>query len=304
MLHATLGDRRVARDAAPDPADARGKTIRLHDDGAIPADNPFRGRSVARSEVFKLGHRNQQGLAVHPQSGALWLHVNGKEWTPYALLTSAHGGLGLDVPKDQATRDALARADHPEALTIPGGAMKDLFKNANFRRGVATLGERGLTYDSWHYHYQNSEFLELARAVPSTTMVLDHFGTPLGVGPYESHRDEIFTQWKKDIADIAQCSNVVAKLGGLAMPDNGFGWHTAERPPTSDEFITAQQKYFDHTIECFGPDRCMFESNFPIDRFSLSYTVVWNAFKKMTASFSETEKDAMFRGTATRIYSL
>jgi predicted TIM-barrel fold metal-dependent hydrolase len=201
-------------------------------------------------------------------------------------------------------RDALSRADHPEVLAIPGGAPKDLYKDANFRRGVATLGARGLTYDSWHYHYQNLEFLELARAVPTTTMVLDHFGTPLGVGPYESQRDEIFTQWKKDIAALATCSNVVAKLGGLAMPDNGFGWHTAEKPPTSDEFIAAQKKYFDHTIECFGPERCMFESNFPIDRFSLSYTVVWNAFKKMTASFTEAEKDAMFRGTATRVYGL
>jgi predicted TIM-barrel fold metal-dependent hydrolase len=135
-------------------------------------------------------------------------------------------------------------------------------------------------------------------------MVLDHFGTPLGVGPYALQRDDIFAQWKKDIAEIAQCSNVVAKLGGLAMPDNGFGWHTAERPPTSDEFIAVQQKYFDHTIECFGPNRCMFESNFPIDRFSLSYRVVWNAFKKMTSSFSEEEKNAMFRGTATRVYGL
>lgn len=201
-------------------------------------------------------------------------------------------------------RDALAHAVHPEALSIPGRAPKDLYKDANFRRGVAALGARGLTYDSWHYHYQNPEFLELARAVPTTTMVLDHFGTPLGVGPYESQRDEIFVQWKKDIAAIAQCSNVVAKLGGLAMPDNGFGWNTASRPPTSDEFIAVQKKYFDHTIECFGPERCMFESNFPVDRFSLSYTVVWNAFKKMTASFTEAEKDEMFRGTATRIYSL
>lgn len=201
-------------------------------------------------------------------------------------------------------RDALSRADHPEILAIPGHAPKDLYKDADFRRGVALLGERGLTYDSWHYHYQNQEFLELARAVPGTTMVLDHFGTPLGVGPYAAQREEIFAQWKVDIADIAQCSNVVAKLGGLAMPDNGFGWHEADRPPTSDEFLTMQRRYFEHTIECFGPDRCMFESNFPVDRFSLSYTVVWNAFKKLVASFSEAEKDAMFRGTATRVYRL
>jgi hypothetical protein len=217
-------------------------------------------------------------------------------------ILDAHAQAGKGLLR--GIRDALSRADHPEVLAIPGRAIKDLYKDTNFRRGVTTLGSRGLTYDSWHYHYQNSEFLELARAVPSTTMVLDHFGTPIGVGPYESQRDEIFTQWKKDIAALATCSNVVAKLGGLAMPDNGFGWHTAEKPPTSDEFIAVQKKYFDHTIECFGPERCMFESNFPVDRFSLSYTVVWNAFKKMTTSFTEAEKDAMFRGTATRVYGL
>ena len=150
---------------------------------------------------------------------------------------------------------------------------------------MARLGERGLTYDTWHYHYQNRDFLELARAVPGTTMILDHFGTPLGVGPYESQREQIFQQWTTDIADIAACENVVAKIGGLAMPDNGFGWHTAERPPTSDEFVEAQGRYYLHTIEQFGPERCMFESNFPVDRYSLSYRTVWNAFKKLIADF-------------------
>ena len=97
---------------------------------------------------------------------------------------------------------------------------------------------------------------------------------------------------------------MVAKLGGLAMPDNGFGWHIAERPPTSDEFLQVQRRYFEHTIECFGPERCMFESNFPVDRLSLSYRTVWNAFKKLAASFSPEEKTAMFSGTATRVYRL
>jgi L-fuconolactonase len=201
-------------------------------------------------------------------------------------------------------RDALSRAEHPEALTIPGQAPAGLYADASFRRGVTRLGERGLTYDSWHYHYQNREFLELARAIPNTTMVLDHFGTPLGVGPYASEREAIFEQWKLGITAIATCENVVAKLGGMAMPDNGFGWHTAERPPTSDEFIAAQARYYLHTIEAFGPDRGMFESNFPVDRFSLSYRVVWNAFKKITAAFTESEKAAMFSGTATRVYQL
>jgi predicted TIM-barrel fold metal-dependent hydrolase len=201
-------------------------------------------------------------------------------------------------------RHAGSHALHPEVLRIPGRAPAGLYADQTFRAGVARLGERGLSYDTWHYHYQNRDFLDLARSVPGTTMVLDHFGTPLGVGPYASQREHIFGQWTTDIADIARCENVVAKIGGLAMPDNGFGWHTADRPPTSDEFIEAQGRYYLHTIEQFGPDRCMFESNFPVDRLSLSYRTVWNAFKKLVADFSADERDAMLRGTAARVYRL
>ena len=135
-------------------------------------------------------------------------------------------------------------------------------------------------------------------------MVLDHFGTPLGVGIYRNRKDEIFHKWKQEISDIARCENVYAKLGGLAMPDNGFDWHKAKRPPSSDQFLKAQEKYYMHTIECFGPTRCMFESNFPVDRLSINYHVLWNAFKKMTADFSEDEKHALFYGTAEKVYSL
>lgn len=201
-------------------------------------------------------------------------------------------------------RDALSSAQHPDTLMIPGRAPAGLADDPAFRAGVRRLGERGLTYDTWHYHHQNRELLGLARAVPGTTMVLDHFGTPLGVGPFAAQREEIFEQWTADIAELATCENVVAKLGGLAMPDNGFGWHTAERPPTSDEFLAVQARYYLHTIECFGPERCMFESNFPVDRFSLSYRTVWNAFKKLTVGFSAAEREAMFSGTARRVYRL
>jgi len=204
----------------------------------------------------------------------------------------------------RGVRDALARAEHPEVLTIPGRGAVDKYRNPDFVRGVRRLGERGLTYDTWHYHHQNREFVSLARAVPGTTMVFDHFGTPLGVGPYASRREEIFEQWKKDVLEIASCPNVVAKIGGLAMPDNGFGWNSSARPPTSDEVVAAQKRYYLHTIEAFGPQRCMFESNFPVDRLSLSYRTFWNAAKKMVADFGEDEKDAMFRGTAARVYSL
>lgn len=201
-------------------------------------------------------------------------------------------------------RHAGARDPHPEALRIPGRAPAGLYADAAFRAGVARLGERHLTYDTWHYHHQNRDFADLARSVPETTLVLDHFGTPLGVGTYAAQREEIFEQWKIDIAEIATCENVVTKLGGLAMPDNGFGWDRAPRPPTSDEFVAAQERYYRHTIECFGPDRCMFESNFPVDRWSLSYRVLWNGLKKMVRDFSPAERDAMFFETATRVYRL
>jgi predicted TIM-barrel fold metal-dependent hydrolase len=135
-------------------------------------------------------------------------------------------------------------------------------------------------------------------------MVLDHFGTPIGVGRYAERRDEIFEEWTRDITDIARCENVVAKLGGMAMPDNGFGWHGADRPPTSDEFVSAQGRYYHHMIETFGADRCMFESNFPVDRMSLSYRVLWNGLKKIAREYSAAERDALFAGTAARVYRL
>lgn len=201
-------------------------------------------------------------------------------------------------------RHAGARDDHPEALTIAGRAPEGLYRDESFRRGLVRLGELGFTYDTWHYHHQNPDFAALARAVPDTLMVLDHFGTPLGVGPYANRREEIYEQWRRDIAEIAGCPNVVAKLGGLAMPDNGFGWDRAPSPPTSDALVAAQERYYLHTIDAFGPDRCMFESNFPVDRRSVSCAVLYNAFKKIAARFSDAEQDALFRGTATRVYRL
>jgi predicted TIM-barrel fold metal-dependent hydrolase len=166
------------------------------------------------------------------------------------------------------------------------------------------LGELGYSFDAWHYHHQLGEFIDLARSVPETTMVLDHFGTPLGVGDYASARDTIFTAWQADISALAKCENVVAKLGGLAMPDNGFGWDQRESPANSDELVEAQRRYYLHTIEAFGPQRCMFESNFPVDKRSLSYPVYWNAMKKLSAEFSQQERALMFAGTARRVYRL
>ena len=193
---------------------------------------------------------------------------------------------------------------NPEALTIPFRGAEGQYANPAFRLGVARLGERGLTYDTWHYHPQNKDYCDLARAVPDTMMVLDHFGTPLGVGAYAGKRDAIFEIWKQDIAAIAECPNVHAKLGGLAMPDNGIGWMGRTLPPTSDEFVADQARYYHHAIDCFGPERCMFESNFPVDRLSLSYHVLWNGLKKIAARYSEAEQEQMFSKTARKVYNI
>ncbi|MGB3734759.1 MAG: amidohydrolase family protein [Ilumatobacter sp.] len=216
----------------------------------------------------------------------------------------------LDAHRDAAggrlrgVRDALSRAREPDVHTIAGSNAEGKCEDPAFQRGVARLGERDLTYDTWHYHYQNQEFLQLARAVPDTTMVLDHFGSPVAIGSDAGRLDDIFEIWRDDIAAIASCPNTVAKLGGLAMPDNGFGFHEAECPPTSDEFLDVQRRWYEHAIDCFGPERCMFESNFPVDRFSLSYGVYWNAMKKLASQYTDDEQAAMFAGTARRVYSL
>jgi len=194
--------------------------------------------------------------------------------------------------------------DTTGTLSNPGRPGPCPYGRDDFRLGVRTLGRMGYIYEAWHFHMQNQKFADMARAVPETTMILDHFGTPLGVGAYAGKQEEIFRQWCKDIATIAKRPNTIAKLGGLAMPDNGFGWHKNERPATSDEFVAAQQRYYQHAIECFGPERCMFESNFPPDKLSISYHVLWNAFKKIAADFSDDEQHAMFYGTAARVYSL
>ncbi len=201
-------------------------------------------------------------------------------------------------------RHSGAHEPDPQPLSIPGRARKNLYESEAFRAGVARLGERGLTFDTWHYHHQNRAFRDLAEAVPGTAMVLDHFGTPLGVGPYAGRCEEIFAAWKDDIAAIAECPNVHAKLGGLAMPDNGFGWHDRARPVDSDTFAATQGRYYRHAIACFGPERCMFESNFPVDRVSVSYKVLWNGFKKIAADYDEAAQTAMFADTARQVYRL
>jgi L-fuconolactonase len=180
----------------------------------------------------------------------------------------------------------------------------DLYQSAHFREGFARLKGLNLSFEAWQYHPQMRQVTLLARAFPDTAIVLNHFGGPLGIGPYQGKRAEIFRQWKDDITELARCPNVVAKLGGINMPVNGFNWHRRPSPPSSDELMAATRDYYLHAIDQFGPQRCMFESNFPVDRISCSYNVLWNSFKKLAAGFTADEKAQLFHRTAAETYRL
>ncbi len=189
----------------------------------------------------------------------------------------------------------------PISRTVP---PQHLMLDKAFQAGLTELGKRNLTFEVLCYHPQLPELVELARACPDTTLILNHFGWPLGVGPYAGKADEVFEQWRKDINEVAKCPNIVAKLGGINMVANGFGWENKPKPPTSQELMEATRRYYDHTIGQFGIDRCMFESNFPVDQVSCSYTVIWNSFKRLTANYSADEKAKLYHDTAARIYRL
>src|SRR5438067_8197097 len=179
-----------------------------------------------------------------------------------------------------------------------------LVLDSNFRRGYAYLRSYGLTFEGWVYHTQIGELTDLAKTFPDTTIVFNHLGGPIGVGAYAGRRDEVFGVWKTAIAELARCPNVVAKVGGIQMVVNGYGWHERKRPPTSDELLAANRDWYLYTIDHFSPARCLFESNFPVDKLSCSYTVLWNQFKKLTKGFSAGERSAMFHDTAMRVYRL
>ena len=174
----------------------------------------------------------------------------------------------------------------------------------DFRAGFAELDQRGLSFDAWMYHSQIPDLVDLARSFPDTTIVFDHFGGPLGIGPYKGKQDAIFDRWCEDVRRLAACDNVYAKLGGAVMPINGHGFHKRQLPASSDEVVEATGRYHTHAIDCFGAERCMFESNFPVDKASVSYAVVWNAFKKIGARYSASECDALFAGAARSAYHL
>jgi predicted TIM-barrel fold metal-dependent hydrolase len=192
------------------------------------------------------------------------------------------------------------QAEWGSAVIRPAGLLMD----PRVRAGFARLAPLGLSFDAWMYHTQLGELVDLARAFPETQIVLDHVGGAIGLGPYASKRDEVFAEWSARIRELAACPNVHIKLGGLGMRMFGFTVHTGELPPSSEELAAAWRPYIETCIAAFGPERAMFESNFPVDKGSCGYAALWNAFKRIAAGYSAAEKAALFAGTASKFYRL
>ncbi|MBS0475205.1 MAG: amidohydrolase family protein [Proteobacteria bacterium] len=201
-------------------------------------------------------------------------------------------------------RHAAAWNADPEVLGPPFHAPQGLYTDATFREGFRHLGELGLTFDAWLLEPQLDDVLSLARAFPDQPICLDHCGTPLGMGSYHSKLHERFDIWRSKIGEIAACPNVTIKLGGLAMSFAGMPDHGPAAGVPSEVLAAMWRPYIETCIEAFGPDRAMFESNYPVDKWGASYAVLWNAFKRLTHGASANEKRALYAGTAARFYGI
>jgi predicted TIM-barrel fold metal-dependent hydrolase len=201
-------------------------------------------------------------------------------------------------------RHAGAWDPHPDVRNGHTNPPQGLYAMPSFREGFAKLGELGLTFEAWQYHPQLGEVAALADANPGVTILLNHVGGVLGIGPYAGKRDEVFAAWKAGIEDLAKRPNVWVKLGGLGMTSCGFPFRRRERMPSSQELADAWRPYLETCIAAFGMERGMFESNFPVDGASCDYPTLWNALKRVAAGFSASEKAALFRDNARRFYRL
>jgi L-fuconolactonase len=291
-------------------ADAQGarhnvrSTVFVECASMVRADGPGPLRPVGETEFVN-------GVAAMSASGAY-----GDTRVAAGIVSFADLGLGAAVREVLEAHIGAARGRFRGIRHTAGWHASEQIRNSHsnpiehllldttFREGFAQLAPLGLSFDAWLFHPQIPELTDLARAFPDTPIVLDHFGGPLGIGPYAGRPDAVYADWKRDIDELARCPNVVAKLGGLAMPINGFDWHKREPRPSSQQLADATARYVLHTIERFSPQRCMFESNFPVDKVSCSYLVLWNSFKRLAAGFSASEKAALFHDTAARVYRL
>jgi predicted TIM-barrel fold metal-dependent hydrolase len=269
------------------------------------ADGPEAYRSVGETEfVNGVAARSASGVygdfrACAGIVGNVDLEANG---SGAAAILEAHVAAGGG--RFRGIRNGAAYDPDPGVLGPLARFPPGLYRSARFRQGYATLAPLGLSFDAWLLEPQLPDVIDLARAFPGTPMVLDHVGTPLGLASYQGTHAERFAGWRDNIRELAKSPNVFVKLGGLAMVFPNFA-SFMQQPPASSEQLAAEWKpYIETCIEAFGVERCMFESNFPVDLCGATYPVLWNAFKRLAAGCSADEKTALFSGAATRFYKL
>ena len=199
---------------------------------------------------------------------------------------------------------SVATWDAAEGLTDYRNPPPGLLCDPAFQQGFGKLGPLGLTFETWIYSTQLQDVVALASKFPETTIIVDHMGGQLGVGPYKMRRAEILADWKARLKQLSRLPNVFLKVGGLGMPVIGLGFEKWSQRPSSSDLEPAWRPYIETCIDIFGVERCMLESNFPPDKKSCDYGVLWNTFKRVTSRYSDDEKDALFRNTAARVYRL
>jgi len=266
------------------------------------SEGPEELRSVGEVEFVN-------GVAAMSASGQYGLPRVASAIVSFADLLSPDIGQVLDAhasasPRFRGIRHASAWHASDAIRNAHSKPFEGMMASQAFRRGFKVLVDQGWSFDAWLYHEQIDELTNLAQSFPEANIVLDHFGGPLGIGPYAGQTKAVFDEWRSSIARLAACENVKVKLGGLVMPVNGFGLHKQPQPPSSEMLVELTRDYYLTAIDYFGVNRCMFESNFPVDRQSCSYRTLWNAFKKLVQDFSEQEKDQLFYQTAMTTYRI
>lgn len=278
------------------------KTVSVECGNMYRTEGPESMKPVGETEfVERLVSRSPYGQSGGPHVGVAFVpFVDLTVGTAAAPVIEAHIAAGKG--RVRGVRQSCTWDTDPSIISLAKG--KEMMWDSGFRDGFALLAQYGLTFDAWQYYSQLLELADLARAYPDTTIIVNHAGGPLGIGRYAGKSREVQQEWKRGMLELASCPNVAVKLGGLGMPRCGFGWHEGAKPPSSAELAEATKPYFHFCMEVFGVERCMFESNFPVDRVSYSYTLLWNAFKRLCEGASVVERVALFHDTAIRTYRL
>lgn len=204
----------------------------------------------------------------------------------------------------KSIRHSGARLEDPSARLLAGAAPSDLYLDPAFRRGVASLGERGLHFEAFQFHFQLPQLAELIKSAPETTFIVNHLGAPVGYGHGPDADAHVLAEWAAGVETVAKFPNVVMKLGGMASPVTEYDAALRDIPPSASDFVAERGAFFHHAIGAFGPERCLFESNFPVDSVSISYANLWNAYKMMASEYRDTARQALLSETARKIYDI